>query len=249
MDEKSLAIRALIAVLLFLGTGPTWAGADECHPVLDPDRPQVVIGYGSLMEKKSKAMSAPTAGPNHPVRVTGFQRSWTDRGGLGPGFRTIFLGVEVAKGIQMVAVAYSDPDRTNISGTDAREQSYCRMAVEPAKVEVLDSWDLPADAEIWIYTMKPDKIGRPDASHPIVQSYVDVFLSGYLQMQDLLRPEIAAKLNFASECITTTSGWSEHWKNDRIYPRRPWMYQRNAPTIDGHLKRLLPEYFDDIRIE
>jgi hypothetical protein len=239
-------MRALIAFLFLLGTGPTWAGADECHPVLDPDRPQVVIGYGSLMEKKSKAMSAPTAGPNHPVRVTGFQRSWNDRGGLG---RTIFLGVEPVKGVRMVAVAYSDPDRTNIGGTDARERSYCRKPVDSAKVELLDGWSLPADAEIWIYTIKPEKLGRPNASHPIVQSYVDIFLSGCLQMQDLLRPEIADKIDFASECITTTSGWSEHWKNDRVYPRRPWMVQRNAPTIDSFLETHLPALFPKIEIE
>jgi hypothetical protein len=49
--------------------------------------------------------------------------------------------------------------------------------------------------------------------------------------------------------VRTTDGWSKHWVNDRIYPRRPYIHQPNAWEIDAHLKRLLPELFGGIRIE
>jgi len=37
--------------------------------------------------------------------------------------------------------------------------------------------------------------------------------------------------------------------NDRIYPRRPFIYQPKAGRIDQLLKEHLPQYFQHIRIE
>lgn len=239
-----MPIRELIAGLLTLLVLSQTAQADGCHPELDPDRSQFVVGYGSLMEDKSKRRSAPTAGTNHPARISGFKRAWNTMG-----YGTVFLGVEVAEDEQMVAAVYADTDRSNIAGTDFREQSYCREAVEPAQIELLDGWQLPDKADVWIYVNKPNYIGRPDKDRPIVQSYVDIFLTGCFEMQQFLLPEIAAKLDFPSECIRTTEGWSEHWKNDRIYPRRPFLYQPNAGDIDRLIAKLLPDLFPKIEIE
>jgi hypothetical protein len=219
--------------------------ADDCHPETTARKPQFVVGYGSLMERGSKDLSAPTAGPNHPVKVTGFRRAWNTHGAYG----TTFLGVTEAEGAAMVAVIYADPDGADIAGTDRREQSYCRQPVDADSVELLDGWRLPADAEIWIYVNKSDHVGRPDKGKPIVQSYVDIFLTGCLQMQDGILPEVAARMDFPAECIRTTSGWSEYWVNDRIYPRRPFIYQRNAATIDQLLSKELPDLFEKIEIE
>jgi hypothetical protein len=49
--------------------------------------------------------------------------------------------------------------------------------------------------------------------------------------------------------VLTTQGWSTHWVNDRIYPRRPFMYQPSAGEIDQRLNTLLPEIVDAIKIE
>jgi hypothetical protein len=234
-------IASLVLLLAFSQT----ASADDCHPETTAGKSQFVVGYGSLMERESKQMSAPTAGPNHPVRVSGFQRAWNTHGSYG----TTFLGVTEAKGAAMVAVIYADTDGSNIAGTDRREQSYCRQPVEPDRVELLDGWRLPADAEIWIYVNKSDHVGQPDMAKPIVQSYVDIFLTGCLQVQDVILPEVAARMHFPAECIRTTSGWSEHWVNDRIYPRRPFIYQRNAALIDPLISKELPDLFEKIEIE
>jgi len=79
-----------------------------------------------------------------------------------------------------------------------------------------------------------------------VQSYVDIFITGCLEMQERVTE---SGFNFVDQCILTTSGWSKHWVNDRLYPRRPFMYQKRVLEIDEPLKRLLPEYFEAIKIE
>jgi hypothetical protein len=56
-------------------------------------------------------------------------------------------------------------------------------------------------------------------------------------------------IDFVDQCVLTTQGWPTHWVNDRIYPRRPFMYQPSAGEIDQRLNTLLPEIVDAINIE
>jgi hypothetical protein len=65
-----------------------------------------------------------------------------------------------------------------------------------------------AEAKIWIYVNKPDRIAAPTPEIPIVQSYVDLFMVGCL---DLQKKVVAAGVDFPALCVTTTDGWSEHW--------------------------------------
>jgi hypothetical protein len=44
------------------------------------------------------------------------------------------------------------------------------------------------------------------------------------------------KDSFTQEFIRTTSGWNANWVNDRLYPRRPFIYAPNASAIDKGLK-------------
>jgi len=41
---------------------------------------------------------------------------------------------------------------------------------------------------------------------------------------------------FTQDFIRTTSGWNAHWVNDRIYPRRPFIYVPNSSAIDKALQ-------------
>jgi hypothetical protein len=79
-----------------------------------------------------------------------------------------------------------------------------------------------------------------------VQFYVDIFMTGCLQLQDRVTDP---DFDFVEQCIRTTDDWLEHWINDRIYPRRPFHYQPKAFEIDRYLNRLLPEYVDAVQIE
>jgi len=236
----SSAIAATLAlVVLHVGS----AGADDCHPTLDPSKPQYVVGYGSLMEGASKRMTEPDAGINLPVMVTGFQRSWSTHGSKYP---TTYLGVRPSEAARMAAALYRSFLEDGKLGSDAREISYCRAPVEPASIEMLDGSVVPSPAEIWIYVNKPETLAPPNENYPIVQSYVDIFITGCLELQARVTDP---GVDFVAECVRTTNGWSKHWVNDRPMPRRPYIYQPRAGEIDEHLKATLPELVEAIRIE
>ena len=213
-----------------------------CHPHPGHGKNQYIVGYGSLLERASRQRTAPAAGEAVPVRVQGFRRAWIARGSS-TGFSTTFLGVSTDARSRMNAVLFSLPDESAIAAMDSRENGYCRVKISAAQITTLDLSPLP-DGERWIYVNKPQNTVPPSTTYPIVQSYVDVFLSGCLEVGRAFQLG-----DFAHECIVTTHGWSSHWVNDRIYPRRPFIYQPNAGAIDALLKRELPLRFRSIRIE
>jgi hypothetical protein len=241
MDGPKLAL--LASGLLAMLVAP--ALADSCHPELDRGAPQYVIGYGSLMSSASKDRTAPDTGVNLPVMVTGYERSWNLRGAA-VGLGTTYLGVQAKQGALMVAALYRDFGGQDIVNTDARESYYCRDAVDPERIRMLDGSTVPTTGQIWVYVNKPDAIAPPDEDFPIVQSYVDIFLTGCLELRERV---VGQNQDFAVQCIKTTSGWSPHWVNDRLYPRRPFIYQPNAATIDQLLFENVPQAFKMIRIE
>jgi hypothetical protein len=111
---------------------------------------------------------------------------------------------------------------------------------------MLDGSAVPQDGQIWMYISKPEAVQPPDADYPIGQSYVDIFLTGCLQLAERV---VDQNEHFARQCFTTTAGWSPHWVNDRVLPRRPFVQQPNAAAIDQLLFENVPEEFRMIRIE
>lgn len=215
----------------------------DCRPAPDPTRAQYVVGYGSLMESHSRARTAPQAGPAHPVEVSGYRRGWMARAQTG-GFGTTFLGAAPDPSATFNAVAYA-VDEGELRATDQREASYCRARVPAANLRWLEPTFAPeAEAQAWIYVSLNARFMIPTPSFPIAQSYVDVFVGGCLEQEQRF-----ALAGFARECIATTGNWSEHWVNDRIHPRRPFVFEPRAPQIDRLLSSELPDYFGRIRLE
>lgn len=229
-----------LAVIFCILAGSAFAG-DDCHPLPTPDTPQYLVGYGSLMEEASRLRTAPSAKTALPVRVQGFRRAWIAQGSP-VGFSTTFLGVSQDKAASMNAVLFALADDVELNNMDAREAGYCRAAVAPEQVTPL-AGALP-EGEVWIYVNRPGKTSAPNTRFPIVQSYVDIFLGGCLQIERQY-----ALAGFAGECVDSTAGWSRHWVNDRLYPRRPFIHQPNAGAIDRLLQEKLPDRFKAIRIE
>ncbi|CAG9931378.1 gamma-glutamylcyclotransferase family protein [Candidatus Nitrotoga arctica] len=214
----------------------------NCNAAPDPAKMQYIIGYGSLMQDESRRRTTPNANISYPVKVNGYQRGWFTKGS-GVGFSTTFLGVVQSKESALNAAIYTI-DVTEISTMDKREFSYCRLAVGSENFSLLKQ-DIPlSPGQTWIYVNKPDTIATANRRYPIVQSYVDIFLSGCLELEQ--RFELK---DFARQCLVTTSNWSIQWMNDRIYPRRPFIYQPKAGQIDQLLNEHLPQYFQHIRIE
>jgi hypothetical protein len=238
-------ILAVLALMLIDLCGGSALADEDCHPTIGPEVPQYVIGYGSLMEEASKDRTAPNTGANLPVMVTGYERSWHLRGS-GAGFGTTYLGVQVKAGAPMVAALYRIFTGQEILDTDQREIYYCRDEVNPGALRMLDGSAVPETGQIWIYVTKPEALDPPSPDYPIVQSYVDIFITGCLQVAERV---VDQNEDFAKQCITTTSGWSPHWVNDRPLPRRPFIHQPNASEIDRLLLENVPDEFRMIRIE
>jgi hypothetical protein len=213
-----------------------------CNVAPDPAKVQYIIGYGSLMQDESRKRTTPNANIAYPVKVNGYRRGWFTKGS-GVGFSTTFLGVVQSKEGALNAAIYQI-DVTEITTMDKREFSYCRLAVEPENYSLFKQNIPLSPGQAWIYVNKPETIASANRRYPIVQSYVDIFLSGCLELEQRFDLE-----DFAKQCLVTTSNWSTQWMNDRIYPRRPFIYQPKAGRIDQLLKEHLPQYFQHIRIE
>ena len=97
----------------------------------------------------------------------------------------------------------------------------------------------PKNKNFWIYTAKKNNILKPDNNHPIVQSYVDIFLNGCFQVQDKFKI-----YNFSKLCVETTKGWSSNWVNDRVHPRRPFLIP-NFYRIDNLLSEKFSYYLNN----
>lgn len=230
------------SLLLFL---PLTAWAEpSCRPAVEEARPQFTIGYGSLMEDNSRKRTAPNTGEAMPVIVTGFERGFFAAGNP-VGFSTTYLGVISKDDSTIAAAVYQVFEPQDIAATDRRESSYCRVSVAPNQIRVLNDTEIPANGQYWIYVNKPERSAPASERLPLVQSYIDIFLTGCQQLSQRVTGYAG---DFAVDCLTTTQGWSEHWVNDRLYPRRPFIYQPNAGWIDRLLDKHIPE-FKSVRIE
>jgi hypothetical protein len=227
-------------IFLFLLSQPTFA--QICHPKINPQLPQYIIGYGSLIDEPSKKRTDPSAQESFPVVIKGYKRSWSVHGTL-PGLNTTFLSVFEDNHSSFNGVIYKLSHPENIQQYDIRERSYCRKELRQDTLKVPSSV-LPDQKQIWIYISTQKRHEPPTIDYPIVQSYVDIFIRGCIQIEEKYKIKY-----FAKDCIQSTEQWSNHWVNDRIFPRRPFLYEPYAYKIDALVKETLPERFKHIKLD
>lgn len=215
---------------------------DNCRPLYDSTMPQFIVGYGSLMQEKSKAEDAAEIGPNFPIYVKGFERGWIEHG-TDIGFSTTYLGVTANASARMNAVYFKLNNPLALANYDKREDTYCRVGITPEHIQTLSKDPLP-QGQFWIYTTKTELKSAPAARYPIVETYVDIFLSGCFELEKKYHLE-----HFARDCVRTTKQWSNHWVNDRPNPRTAWDNDEYVSDIDPLLAKELPDYFNQIKIE
>ena len=75
--------------------------------------------------------------------------------------------------------------------------------------------------------------------YPILQTYIDVCLTGCLEYGE----------DFAKEFILTTFGWSPFWLNERPVARRPWLHQKQYLKVDTLVEAHIPEYYKWRKLE
>jgi hypothetical protein len=212
-----------------------------CHPKINSKLPQYIVGYGSLMSEKSKLDTDPNAGVSIPVSLTGFQRGWFDVS-KHPGFSLIYLGALIDTKSKLNGVLFKAVNAQSVSAYDLRESGYCRVSIKDKDIKILTPTTI-TKGEYWIYVIPKKDINFPSRQYPIVQSYVDIFLSGCFELQEKYNLN-----NFAKECVRTTSNWSTHWVNDRIYARRAYNEQPMISKIDNLLVSEIPKYFNAIKL-
>lgn len=231
MVYKLCFLLSAIALLL-----PAHANITSCHPKLEENKTHYVIGYGSLMNKKSRERTNPDVKYVYPLMVNNFQRIWGTNNGS---FKARFLTARPMQGKHFNGVYYS-ATVDDIYETDTREISYCRITVKFNDLNPIGLKSLPKGI-YWIYTQNPpSKIFLPNKEYPIIQSYVDVFINGCIDLEYTYRAQ-----NFAKQCIETTDGWNEKfWINDRVNARRPTDTTPNILLIDRLLSNIFPDYYN-----
>jgi hypothetical protein len=227
-----------IILVVFLLSIESRVFADACHPLINTSQHNYIIGYGSLMNKASRSQTNHDVTTLLPVRVKGFIRDWSD---ASTDYKIIFLGASQCdssdKNCFLNGLAYLT---NSITATDKRESDYCRYEVPSSNITLYKNEDtLDQNAHYWIYITKDTNLGHPDALHPLMQSYVDLFIGGCMEQAASITHKTVDELTFPDDysfvfdCIKGTRGWTtSHWLNDRIYPQRPWAMNPYAPQID-----------------
>ncbi|MES2203722.1 MAG: gamma-glutamylcyclotransferase family protein [Pseudomonadota bacterium] len=217
--------------------------ADTCHPTIDPSQNNYIIGYGSLMNNASRSQTNPDVTVLLPVKVKGLVRDWS---AASHDYKIIFLGASQChkkdENCFLNGLAYLTND---IQATDKRESIYCRHEVPINDITLYKKQDhLDQHAHYWVYITKKHNKAHPDALHPLIQSYVDLFIGGCMEQAASIAHKTVSELvypndyEFVFDCVKGTRGWiTNYWLNDRVYPQRPWAVNPYALQIDKVLSQ------------
>ncbi|WP_439137890.1 gamma-glutamylcyclotransferase family protein [Roseicyclus sp.] len=173
------------------------------------------FGYGSLVNRATHAY--PDAAP---ARVAGWARVWratTLR-------QVAYLSVVSRPGVEIEGLIAAVPGG-DWAALDLREHAYARQPLEEVQ------HDAPRPREIMIYQVE-DRHLAPNGAHPILLSYLDTVVQGFLR-------EFGAA--GVERFFQTTTGWEAGLLNDRaapLYPRAQVTAARERAMVDAALQDL-----------
>lgn len=177
------------------------------------------FGYGSLVNRATHVHDNA-----HPATVRGWRRVWRHTALRPVAFLTVVP--DPATEIDGLIAGVLRGDWTAL---DEREHAYDR-------VRALDlRHALPVQPEVHLYTIPDGKHGRPDRKHPVLLSYIDVVVQGYLR-------------EFGEDGVArffeTTDGWDAPVAWDRKAPRYP-----RHQTLSAHELALVDRWLDDLAVK
>src|SRR6056297_3806617 len=177
------------------------------------------FGYGSLVNRGTHGFSDARA-----ARLSGWRRVWRHTT-LRP---VAYLTVVPNAGAEIDGLIAPVPG-ADWPALDAREAAYVRA---PAAHQVRHG--LSHAPEIAVYTIPDGHHGAPTGAHPILLSYLDVVVQGYLR--EFGEAGVA-------RFFETTYGWDAPILDDRAaprYPRHQALSNDERNLIDTHLTQLGP---------
>ena len=172
------------------------------------------FGYGSLVNRATHDFTAPRR-----AQLSGWRRVWchTD---LRP---VAFLSVVPDAGTRLDGLIAHVPN-DDWAGLDQREWAYDRLAVTGAVAH-----PLAQDVDIAVYAVPEGRYGAASVRYPILLSYLDVVVQGYLRE---FGPDGVGRF------FATTDGWQAPVLDDRAaprYPRHQPLTRAEAGVVDTHL--------------
>ncbi|MDP2582160.1 gamma-glutamylcyclotransferase family protein [Shimia thalassica] len=175
------------------------------------------FGYGSLVNRQTHVYA-----DIHPARLKGWRRAWrhTD---LRP---IAFLTVVQDNSAEIDGLIAHVPNDDWVA-LDEREHAYDRHLVCDAVAHPKD-----APVNVSVYAVPDGKHGSPAVEHPVLLSYIDVVVQGYLR-------EFGEA--GAARFFDTTAGWSAPILDDRDapkYPRHQSLSKDETAFVDDHLRAL-----------
>lgn len=175
------------------------------------------FGYGSLVNRNTHSYTAPQSATLH-----GWRRVWrhTD-------LRQVAYLTAVRDADCEIDGLVAGVPRGDWQALDIREGAYDRVS---AAHQVRHT--LPQAPQIALYTIPEGKHGRPTESHPVLLSYIDVVVQGYLR---------EFGVEGAARFFATTDGWDAPVLNDRaapIYPRHCTLSSQERAFVDDSLSDL-----------
>jgi gamma-glutamylcyclotransferase (GGCT)/AIG2-like uncharacterized protein YtfP len=162
------------------------------------------FGYGSLVNRATHDYRAA-----HAARVTGWRRAWKHTL-----TRPVAYLTAVPDETSEIDGLIAEVPRADWVALDQREHAYDR--VRAAGV----SHPLATSPEVHIYWVPDGKHEPASHAHPILLSYLDVVVQGYLREFGEAGVE---------RFFRTTDGWEGPVLNDRLAPR----YPRHQPLSRG----------------
>ncbi|WP_170762403.1 gamma-glutamylcyclotransferase family protein [Ruegeria lacuscaerulensis] len=175
------------------------------------------FGYGSLVNLSTHDFPDP-----RPARLKGWRRAWrhTD-------LRPVAFLTAVPDPESEIEGMIAHVPKNDWAALDEREWAYDRVSATRSVTHPLTH-----EVEIAVYAVPQERHNAPSKRHPLLLSYIDVVVQGYLR---------AFGEDGADRFFDTTDGWSSPILNDRAEPRYP-RHQQLKPAetefVDARLSRI-----------
>ena len=176
------------------------------------------FGYGSLVNRATHAFD-----DAHPAQLCGWRRAWRHTNLRQRAFLT--AGPASEDSIIDGLVAHVPGD--DWAALDEREHGY-----ERTRVTELIRHSVGRPVHVQVYAIPEGKYGVPDVCHPVLLSYIDVVVQGYLR--EFGEAGVA-------RFFDTTDGWEAPILDDRaapIYARHQVLSADEHALVADHLARV-----------